>query len=63
MKVFDISTGEVTKEFGKGSKFIEALAYVCIINFKVFCFIVTEWIIMRFWKHRWCRTVIRLKKL
>ena len=28
LKIFDISTGEVTKEFNKGSKFISALTYV-----------------------------------
>ena len=30
LKVFDISTGEVTKEFNRGSKFIQSLAYVRI---------------------------------
>jgi hypothetical protein len=28
LKAFDISTGEVTNEFNKGSKFITSLAYV-----------------------------------
>ena len=31
LKVFDISNGEIIREFNKGSKFIQALAYVILI--------------------------------